>query len=340
MEEKKKTIEKKSQLRQDLVTGDWVVIALGRGKRPGEFAKKRQAYAPLTDKCPFCFPEETGQEKDVLVYRRGDGDWSLAGVSKQISGFFSRENAADILKKDRISGWMESGYHEVIITRDHTRQIALLDPVEVAEIIDAYQSRYIDLMSKKSVNYIEIFHNHGIEAGASIEHPHSQLMAIPVISPGIKLELDGAEIYHKSNRKCVFCTMAEWELERKKRLIFENDNFLAFCPYSSRAAFEVWVMPKAHKPYFERINNEEKIDLGEALQKAISSIYKTLEDPAYNFYIHTSPCDGKDYPHYHWHIEILPHTATWAGFELSTGIEISTIEPERAAEELRKISNF
>ncbi|HUD08802.1 MAG TPA: HIT domain-containing protein, partial [Candidatus Saccharimonadales bacterium] len=106
-------------------------------------------------------------------------------------------------------------------------------------------------------------------------------------------------------------------------------------PYSSRAAFEVWVMPKDHKPYFERINNEEKIDLGEALQKSIGSIYKTLEDPAYNFYIHTSPCDGKDYPHYHWHIEILPHTATWAGFELSTGIEISTIEPERAAEELK-----
>lgn len=331
----KNKIEKKSQLRQDLVTGDWVVIALGRGKRPGEFVKKRQAYAPLADKCPFCFPEETGQGKDVLMYRRGDGDWSLRVLPNKFPAF-SRGKTLRHFEEGPYFGMDGVGYHEVIITRDHLRQIALLDPVEAAEIIDACQSRYIDLMSKKSVNYIEIFHNHGIEAGATIEHPHSQLMAIPVISPGIKLELDGAETYHKSNRKCVFCALAEWEIKDRKRLIFENDNFLAFCPYSSRAAFEVWVLPKSHKPYFERINNEEKIDLGEALQKSIGAIYKTLEDPAYNFYIHTSPCDGKDYPHYHWHIEILPHSATWAGFELSTGIEISTIEPEVAADSLRK----
>jgi len=332
---KPKKQNKISELRQDLITGDWVVIALGRGKRPGEFIKKREAYSPLLDKCPFCFPEETGQEKDTLIFRRSDGDWSLRVLPNKYPAFSRNQT----LRKNEEGPYFSMsgvGYHEVIITRDHWRQIALLDPIEVAEIIDAYQDRYISLMNKKFVNYIEIFHNHGREAGASIEHPHSQLMAIPVISPGIRLELDGAEMYYKANRKCVYCTIAKWELAEKKRLIFENDNFLAFCPFSSRAAFEVWIIPKAHKPYFERINNEEKVDLGEALQKTIRSIYETLEDPAYNFYLHTSPCDGKDYPHYHWHIEILPHTATWAGFELSTGIEISTIEPERAAEELVK----
>lgn len=332
--EKNKT-EKISQLRQDLVTGDWVVIALGRGKRPGEFAVKREAYPPLSAHCPFCFPEETGQGKDVLIYKRGDGDWSLRVFPNKFPAF-SRSRPPRYWEEGPYFGMDGAGYHEVIVTRDHARQIANLDPIEVAEIIDGYQDRYISLMNKKSVSYIEIFHNHGKEAGASIEHPHSQLMAIPVVSPGITLELTGAEEYHKSNRKCVYCTIAEWELKDRKRLIFENDNFLAFCPFASRAAFEVWVMPKSHKPYFERINNEEKVDLGEALQKAVHAIYKTLEDPPYNFYIHTSSCDGKDYPHYHWHIEILPHTATWAGFELSTGIEISTIEPEEAAEELRK----
>ena len=253
-----------------------MVIALGRGKRPGDFAKKREPYAPLTGECPFCFPEETGQEKDALIYRRADGDWSLRVFPNKFPAF-SRAKAAKHFEEGPYFGMDGVGYHELIVTRDHTRQIALLDPVEVAEIMDAYQSRYIDLMSKKSVNYIEIFHNHGREAGASIEHPHSQLMAIPVVSPGVQMELDGAEIYHKSNRKCVYCAIADWEIESKKRLIFENDNFLAFCPYSSRAAFEVWVMPKAHKPYFERINNEEKIDLGEALQKSIGAIYKTLK---------------------------------------------------------------
>jgi len=248
---------------------------------------------------------------------------------------FSRNQPLKHFEDGPYFGMSGIGYHEVIATRDHFRQIAQLDPLEVAEIIDAYQDRYLALMSKKSVNYIEIFHNHGKEAGASVEHPHSQLMAIPVVSPGISSELAGAEHFYRDTKKCAFCTIAEWELEHKKRIVFENDNFLAFCPFSSRAAFEIWVMPKKHKPYFERITNEEKVDLGEALKSAIASIYSTLRDPAYNFYLHTSPCDGKDYPHYHWHIEILPHTATWAGFELSTGIEISTIEPEIAAGSLR-----
>jgi len=330
---KEKKSSKISELRQDPITGDWVVIAVGRAKRAKEYIKAREPYPPLEDKCPFCFPEETGQEKDTLIFRRSDGDWSLRVLPNKFPAF-SRNQALRHWEEGPYFGMNGVGYHEVVITRDHARQIAVLDPIEVAEIIDAYQDRYIALMSKKSVNYIEIFHNHGREAGASLEHPHSQLMAIPVISPGVKLELDGAEVYYRNFQKCVYCAIAEWELKNKKRLIFENDNFLAFCPFSSRVAFEVWVMPKKHKPYFERINNEEKVDLGEALQKAVAMVYHTLQDPPYNFYIHTSPCDGKDYPHYHWHIEILPHTAIWAGFELSTGIEISTIESEKAAKEL------
>ncbi len=334
-ENKAKKQNKISELRQDIITGDWVVIAVGRSKRTEDYVKERQPYPELTGKCPFCFPKETEQEKDILIFRRVDGEWSLRVFPNKFPAF-SRNQPAGHFEEGPYFGMNGAGHHEVVVTRDHFRQIALLDPLEVAEIIDAYQDRYLNLMNKKSVNYVEIFHNHGREAGASIEHPHSQLMAIPVVSPGIRLELEGSEKYHKKSRKCVYCTIAEWELENGKRLIFENDNFLAFCPYSSRVAFEVWIMPKKHEAYFERITNEEKVDLGEALQRSIAAIYTTLGDPPYNFYLHTSPCDGKDYLHYHWHIEILPHTAVWAGFELSTGIEISTIEPERAAEELRK----
>ncbi|MFA4817572.1 MAG: galactose-1-phosphate uridylyltransferase [Parcubacteria group bacterium] len=334
----KNTNEKLTELRQDLVAGDWVVIATGRAKRPEDFAAHKRALVEDDPNkvCFMCHPEEAGQEKDVLIYNTEDGDWSLRVFPNKYPAF-SRARAPKHFEEGPYFAMDGTGYCEVIVTRDHNKQIALLDKMAVAEIIDAYQDRYVELMGKKSVNYIDIFHNHGKEAGATAVHPHSQLWAIPVISPYIKSELDGAETYYRNNKKCVYCTILEWEMEHKKRVVFENDNFLAFCPFSSRAAFEVWIMPKKHKPYFERITNAEKIELAEALQTSISKIYKALGDPAYNFYIHTSPCDGKDYPHFHWHIEILPRTATWAGFELSTGIEISTIQPEVAAEYLRNI---
>lgn len=326
-----------SELRQDLITGDWVVIATGRARKPEDFIQNEKEKEEETgEKCFFCFPEETEQEKDVLIYADQKGDWSLRVFPNKYPAF-SRSRVPKHFEDGPFFGMDGTGYHEVIVTRDHERHIALLNPLEVAEILDAYQERYIDLMGKKSVNYIEIFHNHGKEAGASIAHPHSQLMAIPVISPYLKGELDGAENYYKANKECAYCIMNEWECETQKRVVFENKESVAYCPFSSRAAFEVWVVPKKHKPYFERTTDKEKKEIAEALQFSLRKIYRALGNPAYNFYIHTSPCDGKDYPHYHWHIEILPKTATWAGFELSTGIEISTIQPEVAAEYLRKV---
>lgn len=326
-----------TELRQDLVTGDWVVIAKNRAKRPEDFATQRrqEVVEDPTKPCLFCYPEETGQEKDVLLYADSSNDWTLRVFPNKYPAFINGENVnhADEGPYFMMDG---TGYHELVVTRDHKKPIALLENGMVAEVIDAYQDRYIDLMSKKNVNYIEIFHNHGKEAGASIAHPHSQLVAFPVISPYVKSELDGAESYYRMNKHCVYCAMIEWERESGKRVIFENEHFLAFCPFASRAAFEVWVVPKKHSPYFERIGSEEKAGVAEALRVSLNKIYEALGDPAHNFYLHTSPCDGKDYPHYHWHIEILPRTALWAGFELSTGIEISTIEPEAAAEFLRK----
>ncbi len=130
--------------------------------------------------------------------------------------------------------------------------------------------------------------------------------------------------------------MVEWELSHKKRVVFENEDFVVITPFASRIAFEMWVLPKKHSPYFERISDEQKVTGGEALHEAIRRIGKVLDEPDFNFYLHTAPCDGNDYPHYHWHIEILPKTSTWAGFELSTGIEVSAMEPEESAKYLRE----
>jgi len=332
--DKKNTIA--SELRQDLVSGDWVVIATGRAKRPDEFASFQRV---LDDKgienCLFEDPTATGQEKDVLIYHKSDGDWSLRVFPNKYPAF-SQGKLLKIVSEGPYVAMAGNGYHELVVTRDHWRQLAMMDVMEVAEVIDAYQDRYLEHMNKKNVNYIAIFHNHGKESGASLPHPHSQIMAIPVVAPYVQLELDGASKYHKSNKHCVFCTMVEYESEEKKRVVFENEDFIAYCPFASRAAFEVHVMPKKHSPYFERITDAQKIKLAEVFSKSLGAIYKALNDPPYNFYIHSAPCDGKDYPHFHWHIEILPHTSTWAGFELDTGIEISTLQPEVAAEYLRK----
>ncbi len=333
-EENKKT----GELRQDLVTGDWIVVSKIRQKRPSDFVAedKNNEFDDGTG-CLFCDPILSGQEEDILLYGTGNDDWSLRIFPNKYPAF-SRPVGGQIAHKE--SGpyfWMDSiGYHEVIVTRDHKKHIGKLDPVAVAEILDAYQSRYIDLMNKKSVNYIDIFHNHGKTAGASIAHPHSQLMAIPVVSPYVQAELDGAEKYYQMNKHCVYCSILEWEKEERKRIVFENDDFLVFCPFAARANFEMWIMPKKHKPYFERITEKEKLTGGEALQKAIEKLDKGLNSPDFNFYLHTSPCDGKDYPHFHWHIEILPRLNIWAGFEISTGIEIVTISPEDAAEYLKE----
>jgi UDPglucose--hexose-1-phosphate uridylyltransferase len=208
---------------------------------------------------------------------------------------------------------------------------------KVEEVIKAYQERYLALMEHKCVNYISIFYNHGREAGASVSHPHSQLIAMPILPADINRSLRGAERYREEHGRCIHCRMLKWEKE-EKRSIFQNEYFIVYAPFVPRTAFELRVYPRKHKSNFEKMNKTERKYLAEALWQALHRLHKGLKDPAYNFFIHTAPCDGKDYGFYHWHIEILPKTAIWAGFELSTGIEISTIEPEEVAKFLRKVN--
>jgi UDPglucose--hexose-1-phosphate uridylyltransferase len=183
--ENKKSASYESELRQDIVTGDWVVIATGRAKRPDEFALVERVPAVQTND-PFANPEESGQEQDVLIYRQSDGEWSLRVFPNKYPAF-SRGKSVRQLSEGPYFSMSGVGYHELFVTRDPQRHIALLETWQVAELIDAYQERYLTLMNRKNVNYIQILHNHGKEAGASVAHPHSQMMAIPVVSPYISL---------------------------------------------------------------------------------------------------------------------------------------------------------
>lgn len=334
-----------SELRFDLVSKDWVVIAAKRGRRPGILkVKKRKKIKSPKSTCPFCHIET--QKKPTLIFSHGKkvslsnsipNNWTTIVIPNKYPAVFPSPELKEELEGKLYKKMLAVGFHEVVVTRDHEKQIAQFSSAQIKELIDVYQERYLSLMKEKFVNYISIFHNHGIEAGASIAHPHSQIITTPLIDTDLIRAILNSKKYLKTHKKCVYCEMNKWEMKKRKRIVFENKDFLVLCPFASKSAFQIIISPKKHLPYFEKITEKEKWYLAEAFKVAFNKIYKVLNDPAYNFYLHTAPCDGKKYEHYHWHWTILPKTATWAGFEIGTRMEISTIEPERAATILRKI---
>lgn len=334
LDQNKKKIEK-AELRLDVVTQNWVVISAKRGKRPHTpFVEAQYKYGEDVAACPFCDPGKSGQQADVLRYG-SPKEWTVRVFPNKFPAFRAGKEL-----RERMHGLYSSldaiGFHEVIVTRDHYRSLAHFEAAKIAEVFSAYQERYIKLMNKRFVRYISIFHNHGKRAGASISHPHSQLIAIPLVSRELAAEINGAQEYFTKNNECVYCDMIAYELQKGERIIYQNSHFVIFCPYASRMGYEMWLLPKTHLSYFERLASEERLQAGIALKEALHRLDVLLGNPDYNFYLHTAPCDGKIYDFYHWHIEILPKYSTWAGFELGTGIEINPIPPEKAALELRE----
>lgn len=324
-----------SELRFDLVSKDWVVIATGRAKRPETFIEQQRVKEDSSEEdCPFCHLET--QKKPKLQYSDEKGEWSVVSIPNKYPVFSSNDSLHE-RAEGPYSIMDGTGFHEVIITRDHHKSLAELPVDKVRQVIDAYQERYLDLANEKFINYVFIFHNHGQEAGASISHPHSQIIALPVIDPDLNRSLTGSRQFFETQGECVHCKMLEWDIEDGRRIIYQNKYFVVLAPFASQSSFETRIYPREHHAYFERIKDLEKDQLADALKTALGEIFKGLNDPAYNFFIHTAPCDGKDYGHYHWHLEILPKTSIWAGFEIGAGIQISTVEPEAAAEYLRGI---
>jgi UDPglucose--hexose-1-phosphate uridylyltransferase len=332
-----------SELRFDTISKDWVIIATGRAKRPEAFKVKKRKKIKISKKeCPFCNIQT--QEKPLLIFSHGreisleaeiPKDWTTIVIPNKYPALLPAQKVK--IEKEgkfyrKITG---AGYCELVVTRDHEKHFPHLEIWQIKEILDCYQRRYLDLMKKPHVNYISIFHNHGAEAGASQPHPHSQIITTPLIDVDLKKALWNSKEYFKKTRKCIYCEMNKWEMKAKKRIVFENEGFLALCPFASKSAFEVIISPKRHSSNFEKIEEKEKIELSEAFKVTMFKLSKALDDPPYNFYLHTSPVKGK-YFYYHWHFTILPKTQNYAGFELGTRMEISTIEPEKAAEYLRK----
>ena len=332
-----------SELRFDLISKDWVVIATGRGKKPEMFKEAKRAKITIPKKdCPFCNIETQGNPS--LVYYKGEKvktegfskKWTTVVIPNKFPAFLPDSKIETKIEGNLYQTISAVGFCELVVIKDHEKQLSDLEIMQVKEIFDAYQQRYLDLMKKSFVSYVSIFHNQGQEAGASQPHSHSQIITTPLIDVDLKRALFNSKKYLRKTGKCVHCEMINWDRKMKSRIVFENNDFIAICPFASKSDFQTIVTPKKHLSNFELITEGEKWQLSEVFREVLRKICKALNYPSYNFYLHTAPADGKQYSYYHWHWTILPKTSVWAGFEIGTRMEISAIAPEKAAEYLRR----
>ena len=336
----KKSKKEIPELRQDLVSDDWILLAPGRARRPELAVSKKQKSEKISKiDCPFDNPQKFGNQPPVLVYQNKTGsDWFLQVISNKYPAV-EPGNCSPARKTGLYKLREGRGDHEVIILRDHNKHISEYEKEDLKLLFLAYQERYKSLGNKKCIESISIFHNYGKEAGASVPHPHSQILALPIVPPDVSRSVRGSRDFFHRHHKCVHCLMIEYELKNKKRIVFENKNAVILAPYTSHSNFELRIFPKKHSAFFERVNGngEELLDMAQALHVALAKIYKNLQNPSFNFFLHTAPAiKNLDYGHYHWHLEILPKTSIFGGFDIGTGIDIITIPPETAAKILRE----
>ncbi len=326
-----------SDLRQDIVSGDWIVIAPGRAKRPSDLLGKiaKRARAPVSG-CPFEDPQKNGNPAPFFTYPNKH-KWALQVFENKYPAFVHSDLCGALDKDGPYLHRPGFGHHDVVVTRDHNKNFVHLPLSEANQVFQSFRDRYLMIYNDKCIEYISIFHNWGPAAGASIYHPHYQMIALPVIPPDVNHSLIGSARYFREKKHCVHCAMIDWEKKEKRRVIYENRWAVAFTPYVSRSPFEVRIFPKKHLPHFENTFDEIMSYMVEALRFTLKSFEKNLNDVDYNFFIHTAPLREKEkYGHYHWHIEAYPKVSIRAGFELGTGVEINAVDPDMAAKLLRK----
>ncbi len=328
------------ELRKDPVTGRWVIIATERAKRPTDFVRDKVEIRG-SGFCPFCYGNESKTPPEILAYRhdgsqRNAPGWTLRVVPNKfpalgIEGTLNRQGEG---LYDKMNG---IGAHEVIIeTPEHALTLATLPVARVEDVLWAFRDRILDLKKDRRFKYILNFKNHGDAAGASLEHTHSQLIALPVVPKRVLEEVDGAREYYNFKERCVFCDIIRQEVENKVRVIAENNEFIAMAPFAPRFPFEMWLIPKMHRSAFEESQKSEFEQLAEILKDMLMRLDKVLDFPAYNYIIHTSPFPDSSNDYYHWHFEIMPKLTKVAGFEWGTGFYINPTPPEESAKFLRE----
>jgi UDPglucose--hexose-1-phosphate uridylyltransferase len=329
------------ELRKDPITGRWVIISTERRKRPTDFLLERATIIG-EEHCPFCDGHESLTPPEVLAYRPNGGaangpGWDVRVVPNkfpalQVEGTLDRQGDGMF---DRMNG---IGAHEVIIeTPDHQQTLALLPEPAVERVLWAWRDWVLDLKQDRRFRYILVFKNHGPSAGASMDHPHSQLIALPIVPRQVRQEVDGARQHYQNKERCVFCDIIQQELRDQQRVIMENADFVALSPYAPRFPFETWLLPKQHGAFYENASQPLYGMLARMLKETLQRMNRALVSPSYNLIVHSSPFSEDTGEYYHWHVEIMPRLSKVAGFEWGTGFYINPTGPEEAAKVLREV---
>jgi UDPglucose--hexose-1-phosphate uridylyltransferase len=327
------------ELRKDPVVGRWVIISTERARRPSDFAPA-PAPRPVNGVCVFCPGQEARTPAEILALRPLDSaangpGWRLRVVPNKFPALRIEgelEPSGEGLY-DRMSG---VGAHEVVIeTPDHHATFAGLGEDRIADVLGAYRERILDLEKDPRIQYVMVFKNHGEAAGASLEHPHSQLIATPIVPIMVEEELEGAERHFRLKKRCIWCDIIRQERRAGGRIILESDGFVVLAPFAPRFPFETWILPASHRSGFAETEPGELRPLGRLLGEILRRMGKVLGNPPYNYMLHSAPLRAAGLDHFHWHLEIIPKLTRVAGFEWGTGFFINPTPPEEAARYLR-----
>lgn len=330
-----------NEIRQNVVTRQWVIHAPARQQRPLEFEKHtaRENKLPEVDRgCPFC-PGNENQLLGIIAELPGAGQykWQTRVVPNKYPALSQDAEVAGRQQTVYVS--LEAyGAHEVVIESPwHNKDIGTMSVEEVGKVIDTCQRRYNKLLeTDEKILCAVVFRNHGKRAGTSLIHPHSQIVAPAVVPRYIADRQQAAEEYFRANRRCVMCDMLEYEQARQERIVLKNDSFAALAPYAAEVPCEVWIAPLRHSADFGSITPEQTGDLAAILRDILHRIYDRLDDPDYNYVIHSCTKTYRDESYLHWYLQIKPRLTIPAGFEIGSGMHINPSTPEQDAAFLRE----
>jgi len=328
------------ELRKDPITGRWVITSTERRKRPSDFRMESVDIVP-DSACPFCEGHEQMTPREIIAYRREGGapngpGWDLRVIPNQfpvlrVEGTLDREGEGLF---DKMSG---VGAHEVMIeSPHHLDTLATMPQAAVEQVLWAFRERVQDLKQDRRFRYIIIFKNHGAAAGASLDHPHSQLIALPIVPREVRDEVDGAQAHFAQKERCVFCDIIRQEVADGRRVIAEAADMVAIAPYAPRFPFETWILPRRHMASYEDAQRQDFAALARVLGDTLRRMNRVLRNPPYNLLIHSAPLSEPAADYYHWHVEIIPKLTKVAGFEWATGFYVNPTSPEEAAQVLRE----
>lgn len=325
------------ELRKDPIAGRWVIISIERGKRPSDFGMR--VSAKKGGFCAFCSGNEHTTPPEILAIRPDKSapntpGWTLRVVPNkfpalQIEGQLNRAGEGIFDKMNGI------GAHEVIIeSPDHNLTLSTMPLKSVEDALQVFYYRISELKKDRRFKYVLVFKNEGDAAGASLEHTHTQLIALPIVPKLVQEEINNARQYYNYKERCIFCDIIRQEIADKIRVISENENYISLAPFAPRSPFETWILPKTHESRFAPDGQFPL--LAQILQQTLRQIDSVVNLPPYNMMIHISPFGDEVNEYYHWHIEIKPKLTKIAGFEWGSGFYINPTPPEEAAKFMRE----